>query len=173
MIFGAGPIGILLLQLLNISGVGKTVVVDINKNKLEAAKEFGATETFINNSLLEENLKSISTSGFDILVDATGSADVGEQIFKYANFNARILLYGVCPQDSIIKISPFNIFRKSISIFSAFSYNRTMHQAIDLVESKKINLGSLISHKFKLSEFDKALKTIEEGSYSKIIFDCN
>ncbi len=173
VIFGAGPIGIMLLQLLNISGIGKTIMIDINKDKLEKGKFFGAEEVFINDNTLDKKLNNISTYGYDILINATGSAAVGEQIFKYTNFNARVLLYGVCHKDSIIKVSPFSVYRKNLSIFGAFSYNRTMPQAINLIQSGKVKLKNLISHKFKLSEFDKALKTIEEGSYSKIIFDCN
>ena len=41
-----------------------------------------------------------------------------------------------------------------------------------LLRNKKINLIDLVSHKFKLSEFPKAIETIEKGSYLKIIFDC-
>ncbi|MBN2073107.1 MAG: zinc-dependent alcohol dehydrogenase family protein [Actinobacteria bacterium] len=172
LLFGAGPIGIILLQLLNISGISRVTVVDLNEKKLENAKKFGASGTFVNDASLDDNLKAVSGHGFDILVDATGSAAAGEQIFKYADFNARVLLYGVCPPDSFMKISPFNIYRKNLSIFAAFSYNRTMTRAIDLVKSGKIKLAELISHRYKLSEFDKALRTIETGSYSKVIFDC-
>lgn len=173
IIFGAGPIGILLLQLLNLKGVGKTVVVDINPKKLKTAKEFGASEAVLNDSSLGKELKKISRYGFDILVDATGISEVCQQIFEYANINARILLYGVCKQNEFIKISPYNLFRKNLSVYSAFSYNRTMPQVISLLKSKKVNVKSLISHRLKLDEFDKALEIIKEGSYSKIIFDCS
>jgi len=172
VIFGAGPIGIILLQMLNISGVSNVIVVDINDEKLKTAKKYGAAETFVNDASLSEKLSAVSDSGFDILIDATGVARVSEQIFNYADCNARVLLYGVCPPDSLIKVSPFNIYRKNISIFAAFSYNRTIPAAINLVKSGKIKLAELISHKYKLSEFDKALETIKKGSYSKIIFDC-
>jgi D-arabinitol dehydrogenase (NADP+) len=172
VIFGAGPIGILLLQMLNICGVSKTVIVDINDVKLQTAKKFGATTTIKNDNYIKENLGAISDSGYDILIDATGRESVTEQIFEYADYNARILLYGVCASNSVTRISQFEIFRKNLSIYGAYSYNRTMPRAIELLNSKRINVVDLISHRYKLSEFDKALDTIDKGSHLKIVFDC-
>ena len=120
IIFGAGPIGILLLQLLKIKGAGKIVLVDINKKKLEKAAELSESEIFINDDLLEDNLKKVSPHGFDILVDATDISSVCQQIFKYINHNSSILFYGVCPQGASIKVEPFLIFRHNLSIHGAF-----------------------------------------------------
>lgn len=172
LIFGAGPIGIIILQLLRISKLSNITVVEIDKKKEEICMKFGADNFLINNDKLDKNLKEISNNGFDIIIDATGQAKICEQIFQYANNNARILLYGVCEMNSKISISPFLIYRKDLSAYGAFSYNRTMPAAIELVKNKKIHLKELISHEYGLVDFEKVLNTAIKGSFSKILIDC-
>ena len=77
------------------------------------------------------------------------------------------------PRNSMINISQFNISRKNLSIYGAYSYSRTMRRALELVKNKKINLLDIISHRYKLTEFNKALKTVKAGPHLRIILDCN
>ena len=172
LIFGAGPIGIIILQLLSMNKLSNVTVVEIDEKKRDICKMFGAENFFINKDKLEKNLKKVSKKGFDIIVDATGLHKVCEQTFQYANNKARILLYGVCEMNSKINVSPFLIYKKDLSVYGAFSYNRTMPAAIELVKNKKIRLKELISHEYALKDFEKALKTASGSSFSKILIDC-
>ena len=172
LVFGAGPIGLIILQLLKISGVSGITMVDINNKKMKIAKDFGADEFLWNDKNLDKKLKSISYYGYDILIDATGNSRVCEQLFKYANKRARLLFYGVCEKDKTISISPYQIYRNDLSVFGAFSLNKTIPSAIELVKNKKINLKSLISHELELSEFNEIFKIMDSGDFLKIIFKC-
>ena len=172
LIFGAGPIGLLILQLLNMNKLSNITVVEIDEKKRAMCKLFGAENFFVNDDKLTKNLKEVSEKGFDIIVDATGLYKVCDQTFQYANNNARILLYGVCGMSSKINVSPFLIYRKDLSVYGAFSYNRTMSAAIELVKNKKIRLNELISHEYALKDFEKAFKTASGSNFSKILIDC-
>jgi D-arabinitol dehydrogenase (NADP+) len=172
IIFGIGPIGTILLQLLNIRGVSKVIMVDIDKEKIEFGKKFGASGVLISDNKLDLNLKKLAPEGFDILVDATGITEVCEKLINYAKNKARILFYGVCPVNKKISISPYTIYKKDLSIYGAFSLNRTMPAAIELVKNKKIKLLDLISHEFTLDNFNEAFSIAKSGKFSKIIFKC-
>ena len=172
LIFGAGPIGLIILQLLKISGASRITVIDVDKKKEKIAEQFGASEMLLNDEKLDKNLKSISEYGFDIVIDATGKSQVCEQLFKYTNNRARILFYGVCEKNKKISISPYDIYKKDLSIYGAFALNQTMPIAIELLKNNKINVKDLISHELELSDFNKALKIVDSGDFSKIIFKC-
>ena len=163
----------LIIQLLSMNKLSNITAVEIDERKRDICKMFGAENFFINNDKLEKNLKDISKQGFDIIVDATGLAKVCEQSFQYANNHARILLYGVCERSSKINVSPFLIYKKDLSIYGAFSYNKTMPAAVELVKNKKIRLKELISHEYSIMDFRKALKTATGSSFSKILIDCH
>jgi D-arabinitol dehydrogenase (NADP+) len=173
IIFGVGSIGLILLQLLRNSGVSHITMVTHNKEKIRIGKEFGADEVVLNDESLDDKLKSISKKGFDVLIEATGIPQICEQIFKYTNKLARVLLYGVSKKDSLIKISPYKIYEDDLAIFGAFALRNTFSEAIGLLENKKIELEKLISHEFKLKDFNQAFEVAKSGKAIKIAIDCS
>jgi threonine dehydrogenase-like Zn-dependent dehydrogenase len=109
LIFEAGPIGLIILQLFKISGASRITMVDVDKKKEKIVEAFSASEMLLNNEKLDKNLKSISKYGFDIVIDTTGKSQVCEQLFRYVNNKARILFYGVCGKNKKINISSCQI----------------------------------------------------------------
>lgn len=173
LIFGIGPIGLILLQLLNIRGVSSVTMVDVHEDKIRIGKNFGASEVLINSKDLKDNLRSISEYGFDIVVDATGIAKVCEQLFEYVNKNGRILFFGHCDHDEKISISPYQVHKNDLSIYGSFSLKRNTAQALELLEKKRINLEGIISNEFKLTEFAEAFELAKTGKFTKIVFNCS
>jgi threonine dehydrogenase-like Zn-dependent dehydrogenase len=173
IIFGIGTMGLLLMQLLKNRGVSHITMVDINQDKFELAKQLGADSAFLNDKDLENNLNKTSEKGFDILIDATGIKEVCQQIFDYYTINSRILLYGVCKPEDEIKIKPYELYRNDLSIFGAFAFSKDkLLSAIRLLENNKIDLKSLVTDVISLDEFQKGMKSIEEGKTVKTVFDC-
>ena len=173
LIFGAGPMGLIMLQLLNLRGVSNLTMVDLDKEKLEVAIKLGASEVFLNDENLDNKLKSVSKYGFDIVIDATGVAKVCEQLFEYVNKDGRILFFGLCGSKERISISPYQIHRNDLSIYGSFSLKRNTAQALELLENKRIDLESLISHEFNLTEFSEAFALAKSGKAIKILFNCS
>jgi D-arabinitol dehydrogenase (NADP+) len=172
LIFGIGPIGLILLQLLNIRGVSSITMVDVHEDKIKIGKKFGASEVLINNENLDDKLKSISEYGFDIVIDATGLTKVCEQLFKFVNKSGRILFFGHPEHEEKISISPYQIHKNDLSIYGSFSLKRNTAQALELLENKKIDLESIISHEFKLTDFAEAFELAKTGKFTKIMFNC-
>jgi 2-desacetyl-2-hydroxyethyl bacteriochlorophyllide A dehydrogenase len=172
LVFGIGPIGLILLQLLNIRGVSMITMVDVHKDKIETGKKFGASNVLMNDKDLDKNLKSVSEYGFDIVIDATGISKVCEQLFRYVNKNGRILFFGHCEHDETISISPYQVHKNDLSIYGSFSLKRNTAQALELLASKKINLDGIISHEFKLTDFAEAFELAKTGKFTKIMFNC-
>jgi D-arabinitol dehydrogenase (NADP+) len=173
LIFGIGPIGLILLQLLNIRGVSGVTMIDVHEDKIKIGKRFGASEVFINNEDLDDKLRGVSEYGFDLVIDATGLIKVCEQLFKFVNKGARILFFGHPDHEAKISISPYQIHKNDLSIYGSFSVKRNTAQALELLENKRVNLEGIISHEFKLTEFAEAFELAKTGKFTKIMFDCS
>ncbi len=172
IIFGVGPIGLLLLQVLNLSGVSNVYMADIDKEKIEIGKKFGAKDVFLNDKELNGKIKSVAEKGFNILVDATGRTEVCQELFNYTAVKSSVLFFGVCDKNKKINISPFQIYRQDISIYGTFSSNHNISNAIELLRSGKLNLTDIISHEMKLEDFSKVFNIIKSGNHLKVIFNC-
>ncbi|RME63475.1 MAG: alcohol dehydrogenase, partial [Caldilineae bacterium] len=81
LLFGVGPIGLLLLQSLRHRGAGPLVVVDKQPDRLALAAQMGATVTLEAGPDLAERLRELQPHGFGVVVDATGVPAVIESAF--------------------------------------------------------------------------------------------
>lgn len=161
VIFGAGPMGCLLLQSVRRAGAADIVVVDTMQWRLSLAEQLGATHVVMADEHLETTLRQIAPMGFDIVTDATGISSVIERMFMYAKPRAKIWVFGVAPTGAKIEISPYNVFRNDWKIVGSFAVNRTFPQAIALIESGAIQVQSLISHELSIEEFARGMVLVQ------------
>jgi len=161
VIFGAGPMGCLLLQAIRHSGAAKVVIADTVPWRLEQAAELGATETVVSDGQLEKRLKAIAPGGYDLVVDATGIPKVLEQSFAYARPRGKIWVFGVTPRGSTATFLPYDVFRKDLTIIGSFAVNRTFQESIALIQSGDVRVEPLISHRLPLSAFREGIDMAE------------
>ncbi|MFW5728756.1 MAG: zinc-binding dehydrogenase, partial [Spirochaetota bacterium] len=156
LIVGAGPIGILLAKTIGLQGASEITQVDRNAERLSLAGQTGAHRT---GSSLEE----LGDERFDVVVDATGVPAVMAQAVDYARPGGTILLFGVPPQDGVLSLNAFPIFRKGLRILSSFTSVRNSFQAVRLLASGRIDVDPLISHRLPLSELETGIDLMETG----------
>jgi len=169
LIFGCGPIGLLLMQACNIYGAASATVVDVVKNKLDIAKELGATNALFPDTNLSDKLRDIQSDGFHIVVDATGNPKVVQRCFDYVRNKGQVLFFGVCPQQAKIEISPYDIYKRELKISGTFALLHTARPAVDLLKEGKINVEPLISHQFPLDKFQEAFELKQKAEAMKIM----
>ncbi|ANB56957.1 zinc-binding dehydrogenase family protein [Anoxybacillus sp. B7M1] len=154
VIFGGGPMGMMLVQAMSVSGASEVVLVDIADQKLELSKAFGATSAFKNDEHLDQFIgRTQYPNGFDIVVDATGIPAVIEGMFRFAGPGARILQFGVAPNDGKITINPFEVYHKDWSYLGTMALKFNFYQALFMIERKRVHVESLVTKKVNLEEF--------------------
>jgi len=153
LIFGCGPIGLILMQLCRSYGSATTTVVDLFQEKLDLAKKLGATNALLADADISRNLKEIRPEGFQVVIDATGLPSVVQSMFNYVRDRGRLLFFGVCPPNAKIEISPYDIYKRELKIFGTFAILYTALPAIEMIREKKINVEAIVSHRFPLDEF--------------------
>jgi 2-desacetyl-2-hydroxyethyl bacteriochlorophyllide A dehydrogenase len=174
VIFGAGPMGLMLLQSIKVSGVSEVIMVDIDEEKLAFAKRLGATSVYKNDQMLDEYIGGPNyPHGFDIVVDATGIPKVIEGMFRFAGPRARILQFGVAPSNSKISINPFDIYHKDWQYLGSMALMFNFYQALHMIEQGRIDMDSLVTQKISLEDFPKYMSSKKPASDCKVLVHFN
>ena len=156
LIFGAGPIGLLLGVGLRINGVSEVTFVEVDEARVKFAKEFG----FHAIDAGSPDLASWHREA-DLAIDATGVPEVAENLIRYIANGGKGLFFGVCPSDASIRISPFELFRRQITIAGSHSLNHNIPDAIAALRAFGSDVAQVVSHKLPLEE---VAQVIAEGA---------
>ena len=115
---------------------------------------------------LEDIVFRETDGGADIVVDAIGTQlDIA---IRSARKNGKILLIGL-NEKSRSKISQSQITTKELQIIGTWLANATFPKAVKLIESNRLDLGKLISHRLPLEEIHKGIELIKKGKAFKVM----
>lgn len=162
-IVGAGPIGLLLLQLAKMAGASKVIQTDLDNERLELAKELGADHTV---NVHEEDptiaVKDLTGGyGVDVAIEAVGSPESLTQAFALTRRGGRLNIFGVSPQNAVWNVKPFDLYSKELTITASYRSPFTFQRAIEIASSIELRLKPLISHIFPLHEVARAFGILD------------
>ena len=168
LIYGAGPIGLLMLQLVRHGGASEIAVVDLKQDKLDLAGTLGATITVAAGPSADPALREALPLGFDVVIDCTGVPSVVEHTFTHVRNNGKLLFFGVNPPDARISISPYEVYRRDLQIFGSFALRFTFQDALALLESGAVDVKPLLSERLPIDRFAEALGLAGSGEALKV-----
>ena len=155
-LLGAGPIGLLLLQVARLRGATDITVLERQSARGELATALGARAW-------TQDLSDLDRDGYDVVIDATGALPVMAQTVAVARKGGTVLLFGVPPRDGALSFDAFAIFEKGLTIRSSYTSLRNSYQAVELLASGKVRVKELISHHLPLEHFARGVEMIEQG----------
>ena len=164
VVLGAGPTGVLLAQFLLRNGARDVALADPNQEKLDRASALAPIGTFavdrhdVRGSM--DALVDRHAGAFDVVVDATGRRNVIQELPRLARNGARIVYYGVADEHDMVTISPFEIFRRELTIMGSFTEVDSFPEALAAFRAGAIRMDGIITHPFALSEFAAALDAL-------------
>jgi 2-desacetyl-2-hydroxyethyl bacteriochlorophyllide A dehydrogenase len=162
LVFGTGANGLLIAELSKKTGAPAVVVTGRTKTRLEVAKRMGIDEAVVADDSQERVLNRIAPLGFDVVFEATGSAQTAERAFKFVKRGGKIVLYGLVPAEHQATLNPFDVCRKDLHLIGSFSSVNTCMLASELLASRVIQVDHLISHRFPLKDWGKAIDTARD-----------
>jgi len=174
LIFGAGLIGNMMIQLARISGASIIIVSDPLEKRRQYAKQSGAD--FIIDPLtsdIKDAIQDISAGGADIIIDCSGSGEAQANSLDLVKKGGVILFFGCSPEERRIDLSPFKIFRNEVSIIGSINNPFCHERAIRLIASKTVALGHLITHRFELNKIKEAFNIFGNADTLKIMITPN
>lgn len=161
-IFGAGGIGLFLIQALKAAGLSEIFITDILKHRLDTAISLGAKLAI--NASEEDPVQTIFREtkglGVDRSFEAVGLEKTLLQSVGALKKGGVCILLGLF-EDSLQDPFPVNLFvQREIQLRGSRGYCWDFQVALDLVEKKAVRLHPLISHQFPLSEISQAFKVL-------------
>lgn len=148
-VFGAGPIGLLMALALKWRGTTNVTVVDMSEARLALAASFGLRAVAAGSA----DLSALRRTQ-DFVADATGVPSVAEAMLDHVCDGGAALFFGVCPQSARIAISPYQMFRRQLSLFGTHSLNANIPQTLPLLHQHAGEAARLVSHRVDLTEIE-------------------
>jgi D-arabinitol dehydrogenase (NADP+) len=161
LIFGAGPMGLLMMQAVRRAGASYVAVVDKEPWRLKLAEDLGASAAIVADKLSRESF-GFAPHGFEVVADATGVPQVIEGAVGWVRPGGKLWVFGVAPATAKASFVPFDIFRYDLKVIGSFALNKTFHEAIQLVGGGALELSPLVSHALPLAEFGRGLELAEK-----------
>ena len=160
LIFGAGPMGLLMGMTLKTQGISNVALCDISDSRLHLTTSFGFDAVPNGSADLETWHRRA-----DLVVDATGVPAVASRLTDYMANGGKGLFFGVCPSDVRIEIAPFELFRRQLTLAGSHSLNHNIPEALKVIARLGPSIDGVVSHRLPLSEISGVLSaTPPEGS---------
>jgi (R,R)-butanediol dehydrogenase/meso-butanediol dehydrogenase/diacetyl reductase/L-iditol 2-dehydrogenase len=168
-IFGAGAIGLLLLQLAIRSGAAKVLVSEPIARKRQLALDMGADVVVdpLNDDVEEAGRKLTDAIGFDTVIEASGKVGPAKQAIFMAAKCGTVLWAAVYPEHSEIGVSPYHMYANELTIRSILVSPYTFPRSIALL--LKLDLEPLITDIIPLEDINSAFDLHKKGESVKIL----
>lgn len=168
LVFGCGPIGLLMGLALHARGLEDVAVVDLAEGRLAFAESLGLTPLAAGSDELAKYRRAR-----DLVVDATGVTTVVEGLVGYTADGGTALVFGVGKPEAQISLSPHEIFRRQIRFAGAHSLNHNIPEALAMLHTSRETMSRVVSHRLPLDEIGPFLSKSGSGDSLKVQFDAS
>jgi L-iditol 2-dehydrogenase len=180
-ILGSGPIGLLLVQLARLAGAGVVIATDTLPHRVAAAEALGATALLVppgdgGADAVAEALGSVAVTGrtgghgADLTFEAAGVPETIRDAIEVAAPGSRVALVGI-PADDRVAFRAAAARRKGLTILLSRRAHETLPRAIELVASRAVRLGSLVTHRFPIGQTAEAFDVLARREGLKVVVE--
>lgn len=168
-IVGAGPIGLATLLTAQFYSPSEIIMIDTDENRLQIAKQLGATATInnTNGKAIESLMELTQGRGVDTAIEAVGvpeTFNLCEDIVTAGGTIANIGVHGVKADLHLERLWSHNI-----TITTRLVDTVTTPMLLKMLQSKKLNPKPLISHRFKFDQMIEAYDTFAKAADTKAL----
>jgi len=171
-VFGLGPTGLFAVAVAKHWGAKKIIAVSGTKEHIGLGKKVGAHVVISRHEedVIQRIKEETNGEGVDVFYEMAGSQGAIEQGLKVLKPGGQATLLGLPPQKVNIEWSK-DVVLKDITIRAI--YGREIPRTWDLMKKlfadKKFDISPIVTHKFKLDEFEKAIEVMKSGRSGKVV----
>ncbi|MBT3275918.1 MAG: zinc-binding dehydrogenase [Spirochaetales bacterium] len=162
VVIGQGSAGLFFDAMLKRLGVEKVIATDLEEPRLALAPSFGADDTFINTSDNAKAQVAEFTNGTmaDLVIEAAGEIETINLAAHLVRKRGRILFFGI-PRQETFMFNYAAFFRAYADVVSSSGAmdepdKRVFRAALNLIATRKIPAGAMITHRFPFAELEAA-----------------
>ncbi|WP_136688604.1 alcohol dehydrogenase catalytic domain-containing protein [Halorhabdus amylolytica] len=162
-LLGAGPIGLLLLQVLRNRGAAPIVVSEPDDQRRQLAADLGADVT-VDPDAVEDVREAITdvAGPVEAAIEAVGTVDLIQQAFDVTASGGTTLIFGVPDTDVTLEISPYDIFFTERDVHGSYSLTQAdFERAVTLLSTERIDVDPLVTAEFDLAGLTQAFDRMD------------
>tara|TARA_B110000114_G_scaffold181420_1_gene218823 strand:+ start:611 stop:1630 length:1020 start_codon:yes stop_codon:yes gene_type:complete len=166
LIFGGGPMGMLIAEYLFSNNINDITIVEMNDPRISFIKE---------NTSFKALKKIDNDMKYDLIFTACPAIETHKLALDLINTSGVVNFFGGLPPEAgTIQLNSNNVHYSESVLMGTHGSTPSQHsKALELLESGNIDLNYLITHKFNLSNIDEALDVARSGLGQKIIINPN
>ena len=168
-VIGTGPVGLAAIATAALYGAARVISIDLDTNRLEKSREFGATDTVVSGSAKwkEEVFALTDGAGVDVAIEAVGVPLTFEMATEIVRPGGHVANVGVHGKPVSLELQ--NLWIQNISISMGLVNTNTTPLLLKLVMSKKIQAEKFATHFFSFDEFIAAYDTFGRAAETKAL----
>jgi L-iditol 2-dehydrogenase len=174
LVVGAGPIGLMHLQLARAAGAGMVLVSEPNPRRREEAARFRADRVVdpAAESLREIVMDVTGGLGADAVIMAIGAPDIVNGLLKLLRKGGRLNLFAGFPDAGATTIEANLIHYNEITVNGTSAATRLDYlTAVSMIASHRVNVKDLVTHRFGLDGFGEAYNLHRTGVGLKLVIE--
>jgi D-arabinitol dehydrogenase (NADP+) len=175
LLFGAGPTGLLLTQLIAHSGAAQLTVAAPTRAKLELALAGGADEIVpldrADLAASMNRLRSLGPDGYDVVIDATGATSVLQHTLALTRTGGTVFVYGMTAESASWPVAPYDMFRRELTIKGSFAQQFSFDRALAYLRSGRVDTTGMVTNRFTLHDYAGALTAVADSSCVKAVIE--
>jgi Zn-dependent alcohol dehydrogenase len=179
VVIGAGGVGLNAIQGARIAGARRIIAVDMSEEKLEIAKEFGATDGVLASlkSPWKASYKALGGKGAEVVLVTVGAIPAYEQAARYMGRGGRMIMIGMPHSGETATYEPVIMAAIGQGMIGSkmgdVVIQRDIPWMIDLYQQGRLKLDELISGRWSLEQINEAIADTKTGAARRnvILFD--
>ncbi|HEY3315474.1 MAG TPA: L-threonine 3-dehydrogenase [Bacillota bacterium] len=171
-VFGCGAIGLCAIAVAKAAGAATIYAVDVNDYRLDLARKLGAAVTLKadRDDVVRALLDGSNGLGVDVVLEMSGAPSAIRQAFGGLRNGGRVALLGVPSRPVEMDLAEQIIFKGAIvhGITGRRLWD-TWYKMRSLLASRRLDVALVITHRFKLEEFEKGFALMRSGNCGKVV----
>jgi 2-desacetyl-2-hydroxyethyl bacteriochlorophyllide A dehydrogenase len=157
LIYGAGTMGLMMLELAKRTGAVSVDVVDVNADRLKVAVQLGCSGAVTSADEVERHY------GWELVVDATGNEKAIQDGLGRVAPAGTFLQFGVAAYAARATIEPYRIYNQEITITGSMAVLHSYERAAELFAAGVLDPRVFITDRLPLEQYGQALDTFRAG----------
>lgn len=162
LIYGAGTMGLMNLEIAKRAGAASVDVVDLNPERLKTALQLGCSTGAASADEIER------PRGWDVVIDCTGVVAAIEDGLSRVGKGGTFLQFGVSAEKAVASWPPYKIYNQEITITGSMAVLHSFERAAELFAGGALDPEVMISDRFPLEQYPQALAQFKRGIGRKI-----
>ncbi|WP_298914971.1 Zn-dependent alcohol dehydrogenase [uncultured Roseobacter sp.] len=179
VVIGAGGVGLNAIQGARIAGARRIVAVDMSAEKLEIAKEFGATDGVLatQDKPWKAAFDALGGRGADAVIVTVGAIPAYDQATRYLGTGGKVIMVGMPHSGAQSSYEPVILAAVGQGMVGSkmgdVVIQRDIPWMVDLYAQGRLKLDELISGRWRLEQINEAIADTKSGSARRnvIVFD--